>query len=82
VAVKAFVDENFAFNGKRLTGAAWPSSKPRWKRCVSLVAGSIARIWAAPMSADAYPPEAKARTEALVAAITQAYEDDLKSVDG
>jgi putative endopeptidase len=74
-----FVDENFAFNGKRLTGAT--ELKPRWKRCVSLVDGSIGEDLGRAYVTDAYPPEAKARTEALVAAITQAYEEDLKSVD-
>ncbi len=76
---KALVEENFAFNGKRLTGAT--ELKPRWKRCVSLVDGSIGEDLGRAYVADAYPPEAKVRTEALVAAITQAYEDDLKSVD-
>jgi len=76
---KPFVDENFAFNGTRLTGAT--QIKPRWKRCVSLVDAAIGEDLGKAYVADAYSPEAKARTEAMVEAVTQAYEDDFKSID-
>ncbi|HTJ62683.1 MAG TPA: M13 family metallopeptidase [Alphaproteobacteria bacterium] len=76
---KPFVDENFAFYGKRLTGAT--EIKPRWKRCVSLVDGAIGEDLGKAYVADAYSPEAKQRTVAMVEAVTQAYEEDLKSID-
>jgi endothelin-converting enzyme/putative endopeptidase len=76
---KPFVEENFAFYGKRLTGAS--ELKARWKRCVALVDEAIGEDLGKAYVADAFPPEAKERTVALVAAISHAYEDDLKSVD-
>ena len=66
---KAFVDENFAFYGKRLTGAA--EIKPRWKRCVGAVDDSLGEDLGRAWVADHYSPEAKAGTERMVAAITE-----------
>jgi endothelin-converting enzyme/putative endopeptidase len=76
---KTFVDENFAFYGKRLTGAT--EIKPRWKRCVSAVDDSLGEDLGRAWVADHYSPEAKAGTERMVAAITEAFENDLKTVD-
>jgi endothelin-converting enzyme/putative endopeptidase len=76
---KAFVDENFAFYGKRLTGAT--EIRPRWKRCVSAVDEALGEDLGRAWVADHYPPEAKAGTERMVAAITEAFEDDLKTID-
>jgi endothelin-converting enzyme/putative endopeptidase len=76
---KAFVDENFAFYGKRLTGAA--ELRPRWKRCVSAVDDALGEDLGRAWVADHYPPEAKAGTERMVAAITEAFENDLKTID-
>jgi putative endopeptidase len=76
---KTLVDENFAFFGKRLTGTT--EIKPRWKRCVDIVDETLGEDLGRAYVADAYPPEAKAGTEAMVAAIADAFEDDLKSLD-
>ena len=76
---KAMVDENFAFYGKRLTGAT--EIRPRWKRCVNVVDEALGEDLGRAWVADHFPPDAKAGTQAMVAAITGAFEDDLKSVD-
>jgi endothelin-converting enzyme/putative endopeptidase len=76
---KAFVDESFAFNGKRLTGAT--ENKARWKRCVQLVDDSLGEDLGKAYVAEAFPPEAKAQTQDMVDAIADAYEEDLKAVD-
>jgi endothelin-converting enzyme/putative endopeptidase len=76
---KAFVDENFAFYGKRLTGAK--EIRPRWKRCVEAADESLGEDLGRAYVAVAFPPEAKARTEAMVQQITEAFEADLKSLD-
>lgn len=76
---KAFVDQNFAFYGKRLTGAA--EIKPRWKRCVEATDQALGEDLGRAYVKDAFPPEAKARTQAMVGAIAAAFEADLKSVD-
>ena len=76
---KAFVDEKFAFYGKRLKGVT--EIRPRWKRCVNAVDEALGEDLGRAWVADHYPPEAKAGTERMVAAIATAFEDDLKSVD-
>lgn len=76
---KALVDENFAFYGTRLTGAT--ENKPRWKRCVDIVDEALGEDLGRAYVAGAYPPEAKAGTEAMVAAISAAFESDLKALD-
>lgn len=76
---KPFVDENFAFYGTRLTGAK--QLKPRWKRCVAAVDGALGEDLGRAYVAEAFPPEAKARTEAMVQAIADAFRDDLESAD-
>jgi len=76
---KAFVDQNFAFYGKRLTGAK--ENKPRWKRCVQAADQALGEDLGRAYVKEAFPPEAKARTQAMVDAIAGAFEDDLKAVD-
>jgi len=76
---KAFVDENFAFYGKRLTGAT--EIRPRWKRCASAVDEALGEDLGRAWVADHYPPDAKAGTERMVAAIAEAFENDIKTVD-
>ncbi len=76
---KAMVDENFAFFGTRLTGAT--ENKPRWKRCVDIVDEALGEDLGRAYVADAYPPEAKTGTEAMVQAITDTFEADLKGLD-
>jgi endothelin-converting enzyme/putative endopeptidase len=76
---KAFVDENFAFYGKRLTGAT--EIKPRWKRCVGAVDDALGEELGRAWVADHYSPEAKAGTERMVAAISEAFESDLNTLD-
>jgi putative endopeptidase len=76
---KGFVDENFAFYGKRLTGAT--EIRPRWKRCVNAVDDALGEDLGRAWVADHYPPDAKAGTERMVAAIAEAFENDLKTID-
>jgi endothelin-converting enzyme/putative endopeptidase len=76
---KPFVDENFAFYGKRLTGTK--ELKPRWKRCVAAVDGALGEDLGKAYVAEAFPPEAKARTQAMVGAIAAAFEADLQAAD-
>ena len=61
---KAFVDESFAFNGTVLTGT--PQLKDRWKRGVDLVNGSMGEAVGQVYVERYFPPEAKAKADALV----------------
>ncbi|TBR24842.1 M13 family peptidase [bacterium] len=67
---KAFVDADFEFYGKRLTGAK--ELKPRWKRCVELTDRLLGEDLGRRYVAKAYPPEVKARMDALVAGVEAA----------
>jgi len=64
VLPKAFVDENFAFNGTVLSGQ--PQNQPRWKRGVSAVNGAMGEAVGKLYVAKYFTPEAKAKIDALV----------------
>ncbi|HEY8021740.1 MAG TPA: M13 family metallopeptidase [Thermoanaerobaculia bacterium] len=74
----AFVDETFAFYGRTLSGAK--ELKPRWKRCVQLTDGALGEELGRVYVEKAFPPEAKARTQAMVQAIEHALESDVETL--
>ncbi|HEV2318705.1 MAG TPA: M13 family metallopeptidase N-terminal domain-containing protein, partial [Verrucomicrobiae bacterium] len=59
-----FVNENFNFNGKTLTGTQ--EILPRWKRCVRSADGSIGMALGEQYVKVAFPPSSKARMLAMV----------------
>jgi putative endopeptidase len=61
---KAFVDENFAFEGKALSGT--PQIKARWKRGVDIVNASLGEAVGQIYVARYFPPAAKAKADELV----------------
>ncbi len=75
---RAYVDENFDFYGRRLTGAK--ELKPRWKRCVELTDRALGEDLGRGYVAKAYPPETKKRMDALVVAIEAALKDDISGL--
>jgi putative endopeptidase len=62
---KRFVDSNFEFVGKALSGTQM--LRPRWKRGVSLVDGSLGEAVGREYVAKYFPPASKAKMDALVA---------------
>lgn len=61
----AFVDNHFDFRSKTLQGQ--PEQKPRWRRAVTMVNGAMGEA-VGEQYVDAYfPPDSKAKMEALVA---------------
>src|SRR5260370_30488522 len=56
---KAFVDENFNFYGKTLTGAK--ELRARWKRCVAAVDGDLGEALGQVYVEKHFPPEPKDR---------------------
>ena len=76
---KPFVDENFAFYGKTLTGA--PEIRPRWKRGVGLVESALGEAVGQLYVAKHFPPEAKVRMVKLVANLIEAYRRDIETLD-
>ncbi len=76
---KPFVDENFAFDGGVLAGT--PSDLPRWKRAVGVVEGSMGQGLGRLYVAKYFPPEKKARMDALVKNILVAYRQSIDGLD-
>ncbi len=74
-----FVDARFDFYGKALSGQ--PENRPRWKRGVSLVDGSLGEALGKEYVAHYFPAESKAQMEALVANLRAAMTERLKHVD-
>ena len=76
---KSFVDEHFAFYGTALQGI--PQNKPRWKRGVEVVEGSIGEGLGKLYVARYFPPESKARMDQLVADLLATYKADIETLD-
>ena len=74
-----FVTANFDFYGVVLTGAK--TLKPRWKRAVTAIDGSIGEALGRLYVAAYFPPEAKARMLALVADLRAALRTRLETLD-
>ncbi|MDR3429345.1 M13-type metalloendopeptidase [Silvimonas sp.] len=68
---KAFVDNNFEFHGKALTGTT--EDQPRWKRAVALEQAGLGEAVGKLYVAQYFPPAYKARMEALVGNLLKAY---------
>ncbi len=69
---KAFVDENFDFQGKTLSGT--PQIKDRWKRGVDVVNGSLGEAVGQIYVQRYFPPAAKAKADELVRNIIKAMD--------
>ncbi len=68
---KAFVDEDFAFNGKILNGQQ--EQRPRWKRGVEGIENSLGEAAGQIYVQRHFPAESKARIEKLVKNLIAAY---------
>jgi len=75
---KKFVDEDFAFYGKTLQGT--PENEVRWKRCVSATDNAIGFALGKAYVRDYFPPEAKARADAMVKNLIAALREDLSTL--
>jgi len=76
---KDFVEENFEFNGKYLTGAK--EMKPRWKRCAESTDNQVGEALGQKYVEKYFPPEAKARTREMVKNILLAMGDVIRNLD-
>ena len=74
-----FVEENFAFNGKYLTGAT--EMKPRWKRCAESTDNQLGEALGRKYVEKYFPPEAKARMQDMVKNILLAMGDTIRGLD-
>ena len=69
---KAFVDADFAFHGKALSGV--PELRARWKRGVDLVNISMGDAVGHEYARRYFPPQAKAQVEAMVGQLKAAFD--------
>jgi len=76
---KAFVDESFAFRSTALRGV--PQNLPRWKRGLSLLNGAMGEAIGHLYVDKYFPPQNKARMQALVANLLDAYRRDIETLD-
>src|SRR5450432_66515 len=76
---KPFVDENFAFNGTALNGT--PQDQPRWKKGINLVSTQLGEALGKVYVGKNFPPENKARVEALVNNLLAAFKADIDTLD-
>ncbi|MBI5201899.1 MAG: M13 family metallopeptidase [Elusimicrobia bacterium] len=74
-----FVNESFDFGGRKLTGAK--ELKPRWKRCVELVDGSIGHDLGRRYVELTFGDEGKRRTDQLIVALQKSLKTDLEGLD-
>jgi endothelin-converting enzyme/putative endopeptidase len=71
----AFVNENFNFYGKTLTGAA--ELRPRWKRCVDFTDNQLGEALGKKFVEQTFGGDAKQRTLKMVDAIERALGQDI-----
>jgi putative endopeptidase len=72
---KAFVDENFAFNDKVLSGT--DKILPRWKRCTALTEGSLGEALGQAFVKKTFGEEGKTATRTILTAIEKAMEENI-----
>ncbi|CAN5230133.1 M13 family metallopeptidase [soil metagenome] len=73
-----FVDANFDFYGRTLTGT--PELRARWKRGVSLVEGSMGEAVGRSYVERHFSPSAKAAMDVLVANLIEAYRQSISAL--
>ena len=76
---RAFVNENFDFYGKFLTGAE--ELRPRWKRCVQFVDGDLGEALGQKYVERTFGVEGKERTLQMVHTIEKEMGKDLMALD-
>jgi putative endopeptidase len=75
----AFVEENFDFYGRTLTGT--PQMRDRWKRGVSLVEGAMGEAVGRIYVQKHFPPAAKESMDVLVANLIEAYRQSIRTLE-
>ncbi|HEU0140130.1 MAG TPA: M13 family metallopeptidase, partial [Bryobacteraceae bacterium] len=79
VLSSAFVNENFDFYGRTLTGAK--ALRPRWNRCVTYTDADLGEAVGQKYVERTFGAEGKARTLRMVRQLEKALEDDIRSLD-
>jgi len=72
---KAFVEEDFQFNGKYMSGQQ--QQEPRWKKCVKITDASLGMALGQLYVDKTFGAEGKERTQKMVNAIEKAMKQDI-----
>ncbi len=75
---RAFVNENFSFFGKALTGQK--ELRPRWKRCVGNTDNALGEALGVAYVEKTFGAEGKERTLAMVGALEKALQRDIQDL--
>jgi endothelin-converting enzyme/putative endopeptidase len=75
---KAFVDANFEFYGRALTGQKEP--RARWKRCVDYTDGDLGEALGRRYVEKTFGPEGKTRMKVMVDALFKSLEEDIRAL--
>lgn len=75
----AFVNENFNFFGKTLTGAK--ELQPRWKRIRAVINSQLGEVLGEMYVARAFPPEAKAKALEMVNNLKEAMREHIAKLE-
>ena len=75
----AFVDENFDFYGRTLSGT--PEQRERWKRGVSVVEGSLGEAVGRIYVDRHFPEDSKKHMDVLVANLIEAYRQSISDLE-
>jgi putative endopeptidase len=75
----AFVEENFDFYGRTLSGTA--ELRERWKRGVGFVESAVGEAVGKIYVAEHFPAASKARMDALIDKLTVAYRESIVALD-
>ncbi len=76
---KAFVDENFNFYSKYLTGTK--EQQPRWRRCVGSTDNAVGEALGAEYVKNSFTPAAQKRVGELIDNLFAAYRERLAQLD-
>lgn len=76
---KAIVDEDFAFNGRIMSGTE--VIRPRHKRAISLVEGYLGEPIGKRYVAKHYPERSKTQMDILISHLLDAYEDSIRDLE-
>ncbi|MCZ2079458.1 MAG: M13 family metallopeptidase [Bryobacterales bacterium] len=79
VLSSAFVNENFDFYGRTLTGAK--ELRPRWNRCVTYADADLGEAVGQKYVELTFGAQGKARTLRMVRQLEKALEEDIRSLD-
>jgi predicted metalloendopeptidase len=79
VLPRAFVDERFSFYGTALSGTS--RLRDRWKRAVDATSGALGDAVGRLYVQRYFPPESKARLQAVVTAITDAFDRRIERLE-